>query len=167
MLRSTSQCSKKAEMADNFDELEKSVMEEAKRIYTEKTVEHATNPQNAGELPEANGFGRLTGTCQDTIEVWLKVQANKIARATFWTNGCGATIATSDAACKLAMGKTVPEALQITPKNVIEYLGGLPEESVHCAVLAVNTLKTAIMDYISRASEPPWKTLYRKDTKEK
>lgn len=142
-------------------------MEEARKIYTEKTIEHATNPTNTGEIPDANGFGRLTGPCQDTVQVWLKVQANKIVRATFWTNGCGATIACGNAVCEMATGKLISEALQITPKNVIEYLGGLPEESVHCAALASNTLKAAVMDYISKSIEPPWKTLYRKRDREK
>lgn len=130
---------------------------------SKETIEpYLVDSNNIGELFDADGFGRFTGDCQDTIEIWLKVRDNKIIKASFWTNGCPSTIMASDAVCRLANSKTVAEALQITPKDVIEYLGGLPEDSSHCAALAVNTLKSAIMDYISRAKEPPWKMLYRK-----
>lgn len=149
-------------MAEDSEKAQIGLGNESSDSLPEAKSPYYVDSSNVGELFDSDGFGRFTGTCQDTIEIWLKVRDDRIVKASFWTNGCVSTIMASDAVCRLATDKTIAEALQITPKDVLDYVGGLPEESAHCAVLAVNTLKLAIMDYISRKSEPPWKMLYRK-----
>jgi len=146
---------------DSFNELEQSVMEDMRRIYTEKTIDHFLNPRNLGEIQGPDGFGRTTGSCGDTMEIRLRVKNGRIMNATFWTDGCEPSIASGSMVTELAKGRTVAEAQRITQDDVLNALGGLPEESLHCALLAANTLKEAIRDYLSSKNEP-WKRAYRR-----
>jgi len=103
----------------------------------------------------------VTGPCGDTIEIWLKVKSDKITNATFLTDGCEATVATGSIVTELAKGKSIPEALKINKQHVLNASGGLPDESMHCALLATHTLREAIMDYLNLKKEP-WKRAYRR-----
>jgi nitrogen fixation NifU-like protein len=145
---------------DSFRELEQSVMEEMRKVYSEKTIDHFLNPRNLGEIPAPDGFSRITGPCGDTMEISLKVIDGKVMNTSFWTDGCGTSIASGSMVTELAKGKGVSEALKITQQDVLDALGGLPEESVHCALLAANTLREAIKDYLASNNEP-WKRAYR------
>ncbi len=95
------------------------------------------------------------------MEIWLKVKDGKIQEVTFWTDGCGANIATGSMVTELAKGKGIVEAQRITPQDVLNALGGLPEGNVHCAHQTTNTLKEAIRDYVALKNEP-WKRAYRR-----
>jgi nitrogen fixation NifU-like protein len=149
------------EFKDSFKELEQSVMEDMKRIYSEKTIDHFLSPRNLGQIPTPDGFGRVTGGCGDTMEIYLRVRDNRVANASFWTDGCGPSIASGSMVTELAKGKSVPEARRITEQDILDALGGLPEESLHCALLAADTLKEAIKDYLTSSKEP-WKRVYRR-----
>jgi nitrogen fixation NifU-like protein len=152
-------------MAQDFDnalkELEQSVMEDMKQIYSEKTIDHFLNPRNLGEIPGYDGMGRITGSCGDTMQIHLKMKDGKVTKASFWTDGCGPSIASGSMVTELAKGKSVPEARKISQQDILEALGGLPEESIHCALLAANALKEAIKDYLALKKEP-WKRAYRR-----
>jgi nitrogen fixation NifU-like protein len=149
------------EFADSFEELEQSVMEDMKKVYSEKTIDHFLNPRNLGEVTAPDGFGRITGPCGDTMEICLKVRDGKVMNASFWTDGCGPSIASGSMVTELAKGKSVLEAQKITQQDVLDALGGLPEESLHCALLAADTLKEAIKDYLAFKKEP-WKRAYHR-----
>ena len=129
--------------------------------YTEIVVDHASNPRNVGSIGDADGFARITGPCGDTMEIWLRVRNETLAEVTFMTDGCGTTIAAGSMVTELARGKSTGQALAIDQQDVLDALGGLPEESQHCALLATNTLREAIKDYIVLKKEP-WKKAYRK-----
>lgn len=129
--------------------------------FSKTAIDHALNPQNTGELPRANGNARITGPCGDTMEIWVRIENQKIREASFWTDGCGTTIASGSMVTELSKGKPVAQALKIGQQEVLEALDGLPDESKHCALLAANTLKAAINDYLASEKEP-WKRLYRK-----
>jgi nitrogen fixation NifU-like protein len=152
-------------MAQEFDEafkgLEQSVMEDMRKTYSETTIDHFLNPRNLGEMPAHDGLGKLIGSCGDTMQIYLKVKDSRVANASFWTDGCGPSIASGSMVTELAKGKTVPEAQKITQQDVLDALGGLPEESLHCALLAANTLKQAIKDYLASKKEP-WKRAYKR-----
>jgi nitrogen fixation NifU-like protein len=148
------------EFDESFKELEQTVMEDMKQTYSEKTIDHFLNPRNLGEIPGHDGLGRITGPCGDTMQIYLKVKDNKVTNVSFWTDGCGPSIASGSMVTELAKGKSVPEAQKITQQDVLDALGGLPEESLHCALLAANTLKEAIKDYLAFKKEP-WKRAYR------
>jgi len=146
---------------DPFKELEQSVIEDMKEVYSEKTIDHFLNPRNLGEIAAPDGFGRVTGPCGDTMEIYLKVRDGKVINASFWTDGCGPSIASGSMVTELAKEKSLIEARKITQDDILDALGGLPEDSLHCALLAANTLKEAIKDYLAFKNEP-WKRAYRR-----
>ena len=136
---------------DDFEELIKSKMRE---IYSEAAIEHGMNPRNIGEIEDADGFARVTGQCGDTMSIWLKINDSKIMDARFLTDGCGTSRASGSMATEMAKGKSLAEVQKISQQDVLDGLGGLPEESEHCALLAANTLKEAIDDYLTPKGEP-------------
>jgi len=147
-------------VSGEFDELQKLVMADARKVYSDTVIDHAMNPRNLGDMPDADGFARVTGPCGDTMEIWLKVKNDNIYQATFLTDGCGTSIASGSMVTEMARGKGVNEARKFTQRDVLDALGGLPEESEHCALLAANTLRAAIRDYMAMKREP-WKKAYR------
>jgi nitrogen fixation NifU-like protein len=145
---------------DSFKELEQSIMEDMKKDYSEKTIDHFLNPRNLGEIAAPDGLARIAGPCGDTMEIHLKIKDGRVLNASFWTDGCGCSIASGSMVTELAKGKGVLEAQKITQQDVLDALGGLPEDDLHCALLAANTLKEAIKDYLASKKEP-WKRAYR------
>jgi nitrogen fixation NifU-like protein len=123
-------------------------------------IDHAMNPRNLGTIQYADGFARVTGSCGDTMEVWLKVNNNRITNIKFMTDGCGTSIASGSMMTEMAKGKVIIEAIKINQQDILDTLGGLPEESEHCALLSADSLKAAIRDYITLQREP-WKKAYR------
>lgn len=148
-------------MPPEFDELQELVRQDMRKLYSETTIDYAMNPRNLREMEDADGFAKVTGSCGDTIEIWLRVKNGTIADATFMTDGCGTSVASGSMVTELAKGKIIPEARSISQQDILNALGGLPEESEHCALLAANTLKAAIRDYLAMKREP-WKRAYRK-----
>ncbi len=130
-------------------------------VYSQTAIDHIRNPRNVGLISNADGQASITGPCGDTMEIWLRVQDGVIEQAAFWTDGCGTTIAAGSMATELAKGKRVAEVFRIAQQDVLDALGGLPDESVHCALLAANTLKEAVKDYLAYRNEP-WKRAYKK-----
>jgi nitrogen fixation protein NifU and related proteins len=125
-------------------------MEELK-MYTEKAMEHFKNPKNAGEIADADGVGEVGNMkCGDIMWIYIKVKEDKIEDIKFKTLGCAAAIATSSATTELALDKTIHEALSITNQNIVDSLGGLPTPKIHCSLLAVDGLKEAIYDYLTK-----------------
>ena len=148
-------------MASAWEQLQELVIDEMRENYSEIAIDHAMNPRNVGNMDNAGGFARITGPCGDTMEIWLKVRDATITESTFMTDGCGTTIAAGSMVTELAKGKTVIQAQKISQQDVLSALGGLPEESQHCALLAANTLREAIKDYLAFKNEP-WKRAYRR-----
>lgn len=117
-------------------------------MYTEKVMDHFTNPRNVGELEGADGVGQVgNAKCGDIMKISLKIENDVILDAKFKTFGCGAAVATSSMATEMIIGKTLEEALSITNKAVVEALEGLPPAKIHCSVLAEEAIKAAIQDY--------------------
>ena len=148
-------------MSSELDDLQALVMADARKIYSETVIDHAMNPRNLGIMQDADGFARVTGPCGDTMEIWLKVDNDAIAGATFMTDGCGTSIASGSMVTEMVKGKSISAAQKTTQRDVLDALGGLPQESKHCALLVATTLKAAIRDYIAMKREP-WKKAYRR-----
>ena len=124
-------------------------------LYSEKVMDHFTNPRNVGEIENADGIGEVGNVkCGDIMKIYIKVENNIIVDVKFKTFGCGAAIATSSMATELIKGKTVDEALQLTNKAVVEALDGLPAVKVHCSVLAEEAVKAAVADYYKKNNIP-------------
>jgi len=146
-------------MSSELDRLAEELQKQVLADYSPAVIDHAQNPRNVGCIIRADGFGRVTGPCGDTMEIWLRVRNGAIVLAKFWTDGCGTSFAAGSMVTELAKGKAVTEALKITQQDVLDALGGLPEESIHCALLAASTLKEAVRDYQAFEKEP-WKKAY-------
>ena len=148
-------------MTSSWEKYEELIKAEMKKVYSETVVDHCMNPRNVGDIEDAGGFAKVTGPCGDTMEVWLKVNSDTISDARFMTDGCGTTVASGSMVTEMAKGRTVLHTQKITQQDVLNALGGLPEESQHCALLAANTLKEAVKDYLALKKEP-WKRAYRR-----
>ena len=121
--------------------------------YTDTLIEHFTNPRNVGEMDadEADGYA-VSGDplCGDQMKLWIQVEKGRIAEIKFKSFGCPGAIATSSMVTELARGSRLEEALALTDDEVIEALGGIPENKKHCSLLGINALHAAIADYLQR-----------------
>ncbi len=122
-------------------------------MYTEKVMDHFTNPRNVGEIEDANGVGEVgNASCGDIMKIFLKVEDNIIKDVKFKTFGCGAAIATSSMVTEMAIGKTLEEAMELTNAAVAEALDGLPPAKMHCSNLAADALHEAIKNYMEKGA---------------
>ena len=120
-------------------------------LYSDKVMDHFTNPRNVGELENADGVGTVgNAKCGDIMQMFLKIEDGIIVDVKFKTFGCGAAIATSSMATELVKGKSIEDALKLTNAAVVEALEGLPPVKVHCSVLAEEAIKAAISDYYKK-----------------
>ena len=125
-------------------------------LYSEKVMDHFSNPRNVGEIPDANGVGEVgNAKCGDIMKMYLKIQNGIIEDVKFKTFGCGAAIATSSMATEMIKGKSIEDALMLTNSAVMEALDGLPPVKIHCSVLAEQAVKAAISDYYTRQGIDP------------
>ncbi|MGI6226347.1 MAG: iron-sulfur cluster assembly scaffold protein [Peptococcales bacterium] len=132
-------------MASNWEQLIEMFENELWSSFSKVVIDHAKDPRNLGRIDNASNYAFLTGQCGDTIQIWLKINNDGIIEEiTFWTDGCGATIASGSMITELAKGKSIKDALNLTPLDLLKALDGLPDEHIHCAILAVNTLHEAI-----------------------
>ena len=121
-------------------------------MYSEKVMDHSSNPRNVGEMENPSGVGTVgNAKCGDIMRMYLDIDENGVIReAKFKTFGCGAAVATSSMATELVKGKTIQEALEVTNKAVMEALDGLPPVKVHCSLLAEEAIHAALWDYAQK-----------------
>ncbi|MBR5543495.1 MAG: Fe-S cluster assembly scaffold protein NifU [Oscillospiraceae bacterium] len=125
-------------------------------MYSEKVLDHFSNPRNVGEIADANAVGQVGNSkCGDIMKIYMKIENDIITDVTFKTFGCGAAVATSSMATEMVKGKSVSEALKLTNRAVAEALDGLPPEKLHCSVLAEEAIQSAIADYYTRQGLDP------------
>lgn len=123
-------------------------------MYSDKVIDHFTNPRNVGEIEEANGVGQVgNAKCGDIMRISLVVEEDIIKDIKFKTFGCGAAVATSSMVTEMVKGKTLEEALKVTNTTVAEALGGLPQTKLHCSNLAADAVHVAIKDYLEKKTK--------------
>ena len=124
-------------------------------MYSEKVMDHFTNPRNVGEIADASGVGTVgNAKCGDIMRIYLKIENGIIEDVKFKTFGCGAAIATSSMATEMVKGKSIEEAMKLTNKAVAEALDGLPPVKMHCSLLAEQALKEALEDHFKKNNLP-------------
>ena len=122
-------------------------------MYSEKVMDHFSNPRNVGEIENASGVGTVgNAKCGDIMRMYLDIDEDTkiIKECKFKTFGCGAAVATSSMATELVKGKTIYEALEVTNKAVMEALDGLPPVKVHCSLLAEEAIHAPLWDYAEK-----------------
>ena len=140
-------------MDDFVDKLQEQIFEETRKVYGEEVFNRWQNPKFMGRMTNASCVGRLTGTCGDRMEIYLRIRNDKVEEVSFFTEGCGASVACGSMVAELATGKDLEEASQIGGDTVLMALGGLPEEENHCAFLAAETLLAAIHEWMLQSSK--------------
>ncbi|MDM7999896.1 MAG: iron-sulfur cluster assembly scaffold protein [Dehalococcoidia bacterium] len=135
-------------------------LDELRKTFSARAMGHMLNPKNLGEFRMADGVGQSSIPCGDSMQISLRVRDGRILEAKFTTEGCGPVIACGSVATELVKGKTVNEAMALTVDDITAGLDGLPDSEAHCAALAVNALKQALVDYLALRREP-WKKPYR------
>lgn len=144
-------------MVDTFDDfveqLQSQIDEDTRQTYGEKVFQRWKNPRYLQILAEPHGHARETGSCGDSIEIFLKFENGRVCDAGFQTDGCGTSLVCGSYAAEMAMGKTPAELTEIGGEDILTELGGLPLEDEHCAFLAVAALQSALEDYVSRRNK--------------
>jgi len=149
-------------MVDDIDKIARTLQEAILEGYSEKFKQEFSNPKNIGKIEDADSRVSITGVCGDTIEMYLAIKDRRIDDIKFMTDGCGATIACASCVARAVKGKTIEEALRMKPEGVDSYFEGLPQESKHCAKLAIDTLKAALNRYESKEQKVKISSVKRK-----
>jgi nitrogen fixation NifU-like protein len=141
-------------MADEIDDfvraLQDQINDETREAYGQIAFERWLKPLHVGMLPNPEGYGRVKGTCGDTMEIFLRFEEDRVKKATFQTDGCGSSIVCGSFAAEIAHGRSPDEVAEITGETILDILGGLPKEKRHCAFLAAETLQEALNDYMRK-----------------
>lgn len=132
------------------EELEELISGVTHKSYGTKDVEPTSHYVRFGSFPGATSSARVTGPCGETMEIYLQIDGDKIKDGSFFTNGCGASMACGTVAVMLAMGKSLDEAVEIEADTLMELIDNLPEDHLHCVTLAVATLQTAIHNHFAK-----------------
>ena len=122
-------------------------------VYSDKVIDHFTNPRNVGEIEDPDGVGTVgNAKCGDIMRIYLDIdpETKVIRDCKFKTFGCGAAVASSSMATEMVKGKTIYEALEVTNKAVMEALDGLPQVKIHCSLLAEEAIHAALWDYAEK-----------------
>ena len=136
------------EFEDFVKQLQDQIFEETKEAYGQIVFERWQAPLYMGKIENPDGYARLTGSCGDTMEIFLKFEEGKVIDASFVTDGCGSSTACASFAAEMALGKNPDELIEITGETILKRVGGLPKEDEHCAFLAGETLQEALNCYM-------------------
>ena len=147
-------------MDNTLEEARNRLNADLREAYSKTTIDHILHPRNTERLQQPDGFASCLGSCGEKMEIWIKVRGNIVEDASFWTDGCAATIACGSMSTELAKGKSVAQALAVKAQDIAGALVELPEGNLHCAELASNTLRAALLDHIA-LQRNGWKKAYR------
>ena len=142
-----------SEKVDDFvQNLQQQIFEETKDAYGEIAHQRWVDPSYMGAMKDPDGHARVTGTCGETMEIFLKFENDRVTKASFQTDGCGASMVSGSFAAEMSLGKTPDGLLEITGEDILERLGALPKKDQHCAFLAAESLYEALNDYMIKTS---------------
>ena len=128
--------------------LQKRIHSQIKDQFSEIAFDHFFKADNKGILADPDGYASLTGKCGDTIDIFLKFKDYRVIKASYQTNGCAWSNICGSLAAEMTLGKEPEEILEITGEAILEALGHLPENEIHCAFLAAESVQEALHDYM-------------------
>ena len=134
----------------DFEKWKEKAIEQLRSVYSDKAIDMFLRTKDNRKIDSPDGFARITGSCGDTMKIFLKVDNGIIIDSSFQTDGCNPSIASGGMVAQMAKGKGIAKIKKLTPQDILDALGGLPEEGKHCATLAVDTLKEALEDMAKR-----------------
>ncbi len=133
-----------------------------KQHYSKTVVEHCLHPRNFQGMSSPDGYVKHSGEDGDIVEIFVRLDKNRVTECTFRTDGCAATLACGSMATELIKGRMYSDAADaVSPNKIIEALGGLPDGNIHCARSISQALKRALADCLDQKLSP-WKKLYRR-----
>jgi nitrogen fixation NifU-like protein len=130
------------------EEMMKALMEVVKQGYTARVLDYGLSPRNLGVMDRPDGYAKVTGPCGDTVEIFLRINNGRIQDIQYTTDGCMTSHAAVSSATIMAKGKLLNECIKINQSSILDHLGGMPEDSQHCALLAATTLHKALRNFI-------------------
>jgi nitrogen fixation NifU-like protein len=142
-----------SDLEDFFQNLQNQIDDETREAYGDIAFDRWLHPLYMGTIENPDGYAQLSGSCGDTMHIFLRFENNHVKEASFQTDGCGSSAVCGSFAAELAIGKTTDEILEITGDAILEKLGGLPKEEEHCAFLAGETLQEALNDYMIKQTK--------------
>ena len=131
-----------------IEKMETILREKAKEIYSEKIVDYGTNPKNYGAIDSPDGYAKESDECGKDVEMFIRVRHGKVEESRFIAEGCIFTVAACNAAAEMSQGKTIQECFKINRSSIMNHLGGLPEDHIHCALFAALIFQRALRSYI-------------------
>lgn len=131
-----------------LDELQEQIFEETREVFGEAGFQRWQNPKYMGRLENPQAYAKVTGSCGDTMEIYLKFTDDRVSEASYMTDGCGSSSVCASFAAETAMGKNPDELVEITGETILNMLGQFPKEEEHCAFLAAETLQEALQNYM-------------------
>jgi nitrogen fixation NifU-like protein len=137
-----------SDLDDFVQDLQEQIFEETRAAYGDVVFERWLNPLHMGTIDNPDGYACITGSCGDTMQIFLRLENGQVKDALFQTDGCGSSAVCGSFAAEMAIGKNPDELMEITGDAILEKLGGLPEEEEHCAFLAEESLQEALNDYM-------------------
>ena len=145
-----------SESFDNFvKDLQNKIFEQTRAEYGDIAFQRWLKPLYMGSMENPDGFGRITGSCGDTIQMFLKFENGKVKSALFQTDGCGSSAVCGSFAAELALKKSPEEIFDLTGESILKKLGNFPEEDKHCAFLSVEALQDAVNEYMIKQAKKP------------
>jgi len=142
-----------SELDDFVQDLQTRIYDETREAYGDIAFERWLNPLYMGSIDNPDGYGRVTGSCGDTMQIFLKFENDRISEASFQTDGCGSSAVCGSFAAEMALGKNPEEITEITGEKILGKLGGLPKEDEHCAFLSAETLQDALHEYMVKQTQ--------------
>jgi nitrogen fixation NifU-like protein len=143
-------------------DIQDQILKKIRKQYSDVVIDHWQHPRNFRKVKDPDGYGKVKGSCGDTMEMFIKTRRNQIVECGFQTDGCGSSIVCGSVATELVQNKSLTQALrEISDDKILKILGGLPESDVHCAQLAAEAMQCALRDCLS-LKKSPWKKFYKK-----
>lgn len=138
-------------------EIQAQILKRIRKQYSEVVIDHWQHPRNFRKIEHPDGYAKVTGSCGDTMEMFIKTRNNQISECGFQTDGCGSSIVCGSVATELVQNRPLNQALgMVSDDKILKILGGLPESDIHCAQLAAETMRRALTDCLSQ-KKSPWK----------